>query len=546
MYGKTPISVNELARGARRGVPGVEGLLIGGDVVAGETTRLRKAPASGQRLGQMHVASRAQVEAAVAAARAAQPGWQAMGPRGRGPILRHIKEKLAEDVDFLVEHVVAETGKPTLEALYEVMSVLELFDHVLGRAPALLADQRLRLPQVHLWPKRSFLAHEPWGVCGLIMPWNFPLVIPAGEILQAIAVGNTVVLKPSELAPFTATCFAGLLGECGLPPGVVNVVTGEGEVGAALVEAEVDKVSFVGSVATGRQVEAAARARGRAVSLELGGKDAALVLRDASVREAAQGVVWGAMMNAGQGCSSVERALVHADVHDAFVAAAKQAAERIVVGDGADEASWMGPVISRSQLKTIREHVDDAREQGATVVTGGEVLKDLGPLFYAPTILADVTPEMRVMREETFGPVLAVRRVGDVDQAVAEANSLPYALGASVWSRDVGRAEAVARRLRVGSVWINDLLFSHASPQAPWGGPGDSGGSWTHGDHGMLGYLRPKFVSVDGRAEAIKDAWYPYGPDRLAFTRAGLDLLHRPGVGRKVKAVPEVLRGLKR
>lgn len=526
--------------------PAADGVLIDGRRLEPAGRAPMRSPASGERFPDAPVASPAQVEAALAGARAAQPAWEAEGLRGRLAILAHLRECVYRATDLLADHVVAEVGKPRIEALYEVMTVLECFEHVLEAAPRLLAEAPVRLPQLHLWTKSSSLIYQPWGVVGLVMPWNFPLAIPGGEIVQALVGGNTVVLKPSEFTPFTALALGSLLADSGLPRGVLQVVPGGPETGAALVGGAIDKLSFVGSVATGRKVEAAARARGVAVTLELGGKDPALVAPDAALPHAARGVVWGAMMNAGQGCSSVERAFVHTRIHDAFVAEAVRAAEAIVLGNGQDPASWMGPLIHKSQLAKVEAQVADARARGATVVTGGRVREDLGPLFYAPTVLTGVTPDMQVMKEETFGPLLPIRRVESMDQAVAEANACPYKLGASVWTADAASGEKLARRLVAGTVWINDVLFSHASPQAPWGGPGDSGDGRTHGEAGILGYVRPVFLSRDARTDGIRDAWYPYGPERLAFTRAALDLVHGRGLVTRLRGLPRVLKGLTR
>lgn len=539
------IDPEDISRLDREGVPSVRGLVLGGRVVAAAGTRPLRSPVDRQVLGEVPMASPAQVDEAVAAARAALPEWQELGERGRRPILQHIRERLPEAAESLAEHIVLETGKPWVEALYEVFTVLEVLDHAMARAPALLERQRVRLPQLHLRHKDSYLVHEALGVAGVISPWNFPLAIPAGEVVQALVMGNTVVLKPSEWTPFTALAFASLLELLGLPPGVVNVVSGDGEAGQALAAAAVDHLTFVGSVATGRKVEAQGRARGIPVSLEMGGKDPALVCPDAPLPQAAQGLVWGAMMNAGQGCSSVEVAFVHKALHDRFVADAVQAAEAIVVGDGRDPAVWMGPLVMKAQLDKVSRLVDEAVAAGARVETGGRVLGDLGKLFYAPTVLSGVTPEMSLMHEEIFGPVLPIRKVESMEQAVAEANQVPYALGASVWSGDVEAATLLGRRLVTGTLWVNDCLFSHAAPQAPWGGPGMSGGGRTHGDFGLLKFTRPVYVATDHKVAGPKDGWYPYGAERLAFTRAALDLLYTKGLVPKLRALPTIVRGIR-
>ncbi|MBI2945234.1 MAG: aldehyde dehydrogenase family protein [Candidatus Wallbacteria bacterium] len=433
-----------------------------------------------------------------------------------------------------------------VESFFEVLTALEWACWIPARAAKLLRERRLFLPQPTFLLKRCRALLEPYGVVGLISPWNFPLAIPVGEMLQALAAGNTVVFKPSEWTPFTGLLQGRLFAEAGLPPGVLNVVTGDGQTGSALVDADVDKIAFTGSVETGHRILAVASTRGVPVSMELGGKDAAIVLADADLRTAPLGVLWGACMNTGQGCSAVERVYVDRRIHDEFVERLADSCRALVVGNGADARTEVGPLISAVQLGKVRGQLDDAVARGARVVTGGGRPADVpeAGYFLEPTVLAGVDHSMSVMREETFGPVVPVMPFDGEDEAVRLANDCIYGLGASIWSRDVARAEVLARRLKAGNVWVNDVLFSHAAPQMPWGGTGLSGHGYTHGDAGLFNYVHPKQISVDGSTRA-KDGWYPYGAERLEFAKSVVELLHSRDWLRRLRQVPRALKGMR-
>ena len=325
-----------------------------------------------------------------------------------------------------------------------------------------------------------------------------------------------MVLKPSELTPVSALELQRLLHAAGVPKDVFAVVVGEGPAGAALIEADIDKLFFTGSVATGKRVAEAAGRKLLPVILELGGKDAMLVLDDADVEVASSAAVWGAMMNAGQTCISVERCYVHQSLYPRFVAACTEKILRLKVGSGADLATDVGPLISERQLQIVEDQVEDARAQGAKVLAGGKRLPELGPQFYAPTLITDVTPEMRLMREETFGPVLPVISVSSDGEAVRLANGSEFGLAASIFTKDKRRGEALARRLNSGAVMVNDLLTCFAIPEAPHGGTRASGIGRTHGLMGVREMVRPKYIDSDAVPRMKKVWWYPYG---AAFTR---------------------------
>jgi acyl-CoA reductase-like NAD-dependent aldehyde dehydrogenase len=360
--------------------------------------------------------------------------------------------------------------------------------------------------------KRGQLVREPYGVVGIISPWNYPFSIPSVQTLTALATGNAVVIKPSEFTPFSTLELQKLLYAAGLDQDLFQVITGEGAAGAALLEADIRKVVFTGSVATGRRVAQAAAARLLPVVLELGGKDPMIVLDDADVDVASSAAVWGAFMNAGQTCLSVERCYVHESIYEPFLRACVEKTNRLRVGKGMGEDTDLGPMIHRRQLKIVQQHVEDAVARGARLLAGGKTLPQLGPNFFAPTVLAGVDHSMQIMREETFGPVLPVRSFKTEDEAVALANDSGFGLAASVWTSDRQRGEALARKIDAGTVMVNDMISCFGISEAPHGGIKASGMGRTHGRFGLEEMVWPKYVDSDRLPKMKKLWWYGYGP----------------------------------
>ena len=345
-----------------------------------------------------------------------------------------------------------------------------------------------------------------------------------------------MVLKPSELTPLIALELQRLLREAGVPDEVFQVLPGEGATGAALVASDIDKLVFTGSVATGRRIAQIAAERLLPVVLELGGKDPMLVLDDADVDVASSGAVWGAFVNAGQTCLSVERCYVHRSLYPAFVSACAEKAGKLRVGNGLDAASEMGPMIHERQVRIVEAHVKDARERGARVVAGGARLRDLGPTFFAPTVLADVNRDMRVMQEETFGPVLPIAPFEDDAEAVALANDSEYGLAASIWTRDRARGERLARQVNAGTVMINDVVSCFSISEAPHGGVKASGLGRTHGRWGLEEMVRVKYVDSDLMPRMKKIWWFGYGREFGAQMEGTLELLFARSWREKMKA----------
>jgi acyl-CoA reductase-like NAD-dependent aldehyde dehydrogenase len=400
--------------------------------------------------------------------------------------------------------------------------------------PRMLRPERVSHGNPVMRVRRSYLVREPYGVIGIISPWNYPFSTPASETLAALATGNTVVLKPSELTPLSALRLKALLEAAGAPAGVLEVIIGDGATGAALSAAAVDKLIFTGSVATGKKVAEAAARRLVPVLLELGGKDPMLVLEDADMEIATSAAVWGAFMNAGQTCLSVERCYVHRSIFTAFVERCVEKANRLQVGPADDAASEVGPLISQNQLRTVEAHVADAIARGAEIRAGGKRLPELGPTFYAPSVITRVDHSMLVMQEETFGPLLPIMPFDTDEEAVALANDSVFGLAASVWTRDRRRGEALARRIQAGTVMVNDVITGFGICEAPHGGVKQSGIGRTHGRAGLEEMVRLKYLDSDLVHRIPKVWWYGYGARFAAQMRGFLDLLFAPNYGRKL------------
>jgi acyl-CoA reductase-like NAD-dependent aldehyde dehydrogenase len=477
-------------------------------------------PATGALLGEVPAAGPAEVAAAVARARAAQPAWAARPLRERARTLRRLARALRDDAELLAT-LVAETGKVRYEAeLIELFYTLELTRYFTGRAARrALADQIVH-PLIFS-NKRARVVRHPRGVVGVIGPWNFPLLNNYADCVAPLVAGNAVVLKPSERTPLTSLRVAALAQEAGLPDGVFQVVPGRGDAGAALVDA-VDMIFFTGSQTVGRQVARAAAARLIPSVLELGGKSAMIVLADADLPRAARAAVWSAFAGSGQVCIRTERVLVEAPAADELTRLIAGEMARLRQGPpdrdaGGDQVTVdIGAMTFPPQIERAEQQIADAVARGARLVAGGARRDDLGAQFFAPTLLADATPEMAVMREETFGPVLPIMRVADADEAVRVANDSPFGLSGSVWSRDVPKAVGVARRVHAGSLCVNDALFNYFCVEAPLGGVKASGLGFRHSPDAIRQFCRLETIVEDhpllGRLSPIlsRQLMFPY------------------------------------
>jgi len=468
-------------------------------------------PATGERLGAVPVTPPGEVQAVVDGVAKVQPFWAQLTLEDRGRYLERAAQVLIDEGDEIRDLLVREQGKPRAEAFsMEVLPTIDALTWIARAGQEILADEKIPMPQLFLKTKHSAFTYEPLGVIGVISPWNYPWSIPFGEVALALMAGNGVVLKPASLTPLIGERIRRVFDRAGVPEGLVRVVHGPGT-GSALVASDVAKVFFTGSVETGRSVgeECAKRLKGSV--LELGGKDAMVVLADANIDHAIAGALWGGFANAGQACSGIERVYVMREVSERFIDGVVAGAERLRVGDPLGWDTEIGPMVSREQFEIVRDLVDDAVASGAKLLCGGpaDAPAGLSGDFYAPAVLTRVTHEMRIMREEIFGPVLPIIVVDSEDEALELANDSQFGLGASVWTSDRSKGERVARELEAGMVWINDHMFSHGACQCSWGGVKDSGLGRTHSKFGLYECVNVKLRVWEG--SAIRDPWWhPY------------------------------------
>jgi acyl-CoA reductase-like NAD-dependent aldehyde dehydrogenase len=493
-------------------------------------------PATGEVLRVLECANAAGVCDAVTRARAAQSVWSELGVGRRVAVIREFQSKLHARKSEIAAAITREAGKPLAEAITtEVLVVLDAARFLIENAGRLLRDEPVPHGNLATKLKRGRLLREPYGVIGIISPWNYPFSIPATETLAALVAGNAVVLKPSELTPLVALELARLLHDSGVPQDVFQVVVGDSATGAALMQSPVDKLVFTGSVATGKRIAVAAAERLLPVVLELGGKDPMLVLDDADIEVASSAAVWGAFVNAGQTCLSVERCYAHRSLYETFLNACAEKAKKLCVGHGLDPKTDVGPMIHERQLRIAETHVEDAVAQGARVVAGGSRLPELGKNFYKPTVLAEVTHEMRIMQEETFGPVLPVMPFDSDDEAVRLANDSEYGLSASVWTRNRERGERLARRIQAGTVMVNDVVSCFGISEAPHGGVKSSGVGRAHGRYGLEEMVRLKYLDSDRMPGMKKVWWYGYGESFARQMEGFIDFQFARGLGDRLR-----------
>jgi succinate-semialdehyde dehydrogenase/glutarate-semialdehyde dehydrogenase len=496
-------------------------------------------PSTGAAFDQVSLLDDAQAGEALEAARRAFPAWSALSFHERGRHLLRLRDALVREADALAALVTREQGKPGAEAhAAELFPSLEGLKHLAEHAEDVLRDEPVP-PQVLLFGQKECALHyEPFGVVLIITPWNYPLSIGLLGVATALAAGNTVVLKPAPATTLIGLQIGSLARAAGIPDGVVNVVAVDDARAASLVQdPRVGKVVFTGSVATGTKVMAAAARNVTPVVLELGGKDPAIVCRDADLDRAARGIVWGAFLNCGQTCASVERVYVEEPVAEAFVAKVVEETRKLRVGDPAQGEVDVGPLTLERQRRIVDEHVAEALSRGARALTGGA--RPEGPgYFYPPTVLTGVDHSMRVMREETFGPVLPIMVVPSLDEAIRLANDSDYGLTASGWTRDPETGRALQRRLQAGAVTINDCVASFSEPTAPWGGFKRSGVGRTHGVAGLREMAQVKYVSRDRpRGELLW--WFPYGSEFARLMSTANRAIHGGSFWRRI---PDLLR----
>jgi succinate-semialdehyde dehydrogenase/glutarate-semialdehyde dehydrogenase len=484
---------------------------------------------TGEPLGRVPHCGRADVIAAAQRARAVQQKWAATPVEERAAMLLRFHDLVLEHQDEVLDIIQLENGKARRHAFEEVIDVCLTARYYANTAADYLRPKRrqgVQLMLTEVWEH-----HHPKGLVGVISPWNYPLTLGISDALPAIVAGNAILAKPDDRTPFSALWAVNMLEKAGMPSGLVQVVTGPGsELGTPIIE-QCDFLMFTGSTSVGRTVAAQAAERLIDYSMELGGKNALLVLDDADVKKAARGAARAAFSNAGQLCISIERIYVPETLFDEFVECFVAATEALTLSSALDYSADMGSLINEKQLQTVTHHVDDAVAKGASVLAGGRGRPDLGPYFYEPTILSGVREGMAAYADETFGPVVSLYRVDSEDEAIAKANDSAYGLNFSVWTSDPQRGRRVAARLQAGTVNVNEgYAAAWASLDAPMGGMKDSGVGRRHGEHGILKYTESQTIATERLLPVGAPSWLR--ADRYArLMTSGLKVLKRlPGV----------------
>lgn len=502
-------------------------------------------PATGELLGTLPYDTPADLEGRIRDARAALPAWSASSPKTRMRYVRRLRDHMTEKADELAETISRNNGKTRVEAMAtEVVPAILAVDYYCKKARKFLKPVPCGRGNILLINKRSKVVRVPYGVVGIISAWNYPFSIPLSEIVMALLAGNTVVVRPADETPLVVNALRECLEACRFPAGVVSVLLMPGPgTGEAMLDAGVDKLFFTGSTRVGKTLMAKAAERLTPVVLELGGNDAMIVCEDADIERAAGGAVWAGCQNAGQSCGGVERIYVHEHVYDAFLAVLKRRIESLRVGPDCDHNVDMGSMTVDRQVDTVRRHLADAIEKGATVFAQSNVSDGTSPRFLPAVALTDVNHEMLMMKDETFGPVVGVMKYGTEEEAVKLANDSNLGLTGSVWSRNRRKAERIARQIQAGVVMINDHLMSHGLAETPWGGFKESGIGRTHGRLGFDEMTQPQTIVRDILPFVKKDLWWPpYSQKVYEGLRGVVQTLYGRGVMTRIRGLVALLR----
>ncbi len=503
-------------------------------------------PATLETLGRVPVTPPEALAEVISEARLAQAAFGREPLETRRRLLERVVHALVEDADAIASTISSESGKPLAEAYaHELVVSADALRWHAQNFGSILGDERLAFRQLVLRQKRGAIRYEPLGVIGIVTPWNFPLAIPLRQVAAAVAAGNGAIVKPSELTPLSGAWVEELFRRAGAPPGLVRVVQGAADVGEALVRHRgIAGVVFTGSVEAGRAVGQAAAERLCPAVLELGGKDAMLVLDDADLDRAVEGALWGVYTNCGQACAGIERIAVPQGLHDTFVERLTARAREMRIGRGTEPSGDLWPLVSEEQRARFEGLVADAVEHGARVATGGgRPHTDLPGWFAEPTVLLGEPRDSRLLAEELFGPAAVVVQLDTDEEMVRWANDSPFGLGASVWTRDRVRARAIAEGLRTGCVWHNDHAYSFGASQTPWGGGRGSGLGRMGSRHGLYALSHVKLVDTD-RGRLTPGWWYPYGDRAVEGLRGLVGALYADGLGSRARAAIESRRGL--
>jgi succinate-semialdehyde dehydrogenase/glutarate-semialdehyde dehydrogenase len=503
-----------------------------------------KNPATGEIIGEFRIHSEEEVRNFIQIAKQAQKDWGTIPLRKRKKHILKIRDYIVENADHIAATISRDNGKTRVDALVtEVLPAAIAANYYAKNAHHFLRPQKLKSSAWILAYKRSKIYRRPFGVVGIISPWNYPFAIPFSEVVMALLAGNAVILKTASETQLVGHLLKECISAGDLPPGIFQYVNLPGsKAGKAFLEGGVDKLFFTGSVETGKRLMEMAAKTLTPVSLELGGNDAMIVLDDADLERAANGAIWAGMQNAGQSCGGVERIYVDEKVHSDFLNILKEKISRLRVGPDTDWNVDIGAITTEKQLQTIRQHVEEALKKGATIFARSDLPKNLNGLFYPPTVLVDVNHDMTVMKDETFGPVLGVMPFKTVEEAIELANDSYLGLTASVWSKNRKKAREIASQIKAGAVTINDHLMSHGLAETPWGGFKQSGIGRTHGKPGFDEMTEPQVI-VDDVFSFLKKQlwWHPFSKNLYDGIKGLLHVLYG-GFASKLKSIPAIIK----
>lgn len=494
-------------------------------------------PSTEEKISELVISSESEIKEKVRKARDAFEIWSNIGIEKRVNHLQKIYDIIINDRENIAKIITKNNGKPLAESyLTEIASTLQVMEHFIKKGPSLISKKNISLGP--LYPtKNSFITYEPIGTVAIIKPWNYPFYLPFSAITKTLLAGNTFVLKPSSTVSLVGKLIEDILAKAGLPDGVANVIYGDGTVAEKLIENNIDKVIFTGSIEIGKNIAEVCAKRLIPVSLELGGKDPAIVLNDCNLDYAAGGIMWGALSNCGQACASIERVYVQSEIHDDFIEKIISLVKELKIGDGFDDETDIGPVINNEQIKKIEEQVDDAISKGARLHMGGKRIERKG-FFLEPAVLSNVNHSMKIMREETFGPVIPIMKFETIDEVIKLANDTRYGSSGSIWCQDTSNVSNIANKLNCGTVWVNDSLFLQAHPNCPWQGYKESG----YGSSTVYDFVKAKHISIDkGYLPSIRPKsfwWYPYKGKASSFSDF-IELIYKSGIKEKAKAIFE-------
>lgn len=491
-------------------------------------------PATEEELIKIPISSYEEIKDKVLLAKDSFPFWSNLSLEKRIQYISRIYEIIINDREKIAQVITKNNGKPLSESyLTEIASTLQVMEYFIKNTKGFLIEKDIKLGT--LYPtKKSYITYEPFGVVAIISPWNYPLYLPLSAITKTLITGNTFVFKPSSSTSLIGKQIEEILTKAELPNGVSNLIYGGGEVARELIKLDIDKVIFTGSVETGKEIAENCAKRLIPVSLELGGKDPAVVFKSSNIEYACGGILWGALSNTGQACASIERVYVESDIHNEFVEKLTLLIKELKVGNGLDDETDIGPLINNEQLTKVEEHINDATSKGAKIAFGGKRINKKG-FFFEPTILTNVNHKTKIMTEETFGPVIPIMRFETTEEAIRLANDSRYGLASSLWISEIENAKTIARSLNCGTVWINDSLFLQAHPACPWNGYKESG----YGSTSIYDFVKTKHISVDqGFIPMVRPKsywWYPYKGKARSYNDL-IEVLFKEGIKSKAQA----------